>query len=116
MDRSEAVTKVATELYATEKAVDDAILHATSLIQSMIAGRSALSISPIAGADSQAKVMETLVALSAARDCIVASHAEMQKDHRRMGWGTYAAGTTGKPKDADDSPMVGGKVAQLRVA
>lgn len=116
MDRSEAVANVAADLYATEKAVDDAILHATSLIQSMIAGRAALNLSPVSGAESQAKVMETLAALSSARECIVASHAEMQKDHRRMGWGTFAAGPTGKPKDADDSPMVGGKVAQLRVA
>ena len=116
MDRSEAVSNVAAELYATEKAVDDAILHATSLIQSMIAGRAALNLSPVSGADSQTKVMETLIALSAARDCIVASHAEMQKDHRRMGWGVFAAGPVGKPKDADDSPMIEPKIARLRVA
>ena len=115
MDRSEAVANVAAELYATEKAVDDAILHATSLIQSMIAGRAELNLSPVSGADSQTKVMETLAALSAARECIVASHAEMQKDHRRMGWGVFAAGPTGKPADADNRPMIS-KVPELRVA
>ena len=112
MDRCEAVAAVAAELYATEKAVDEAILHATSLVQSMIAGRAALSISAVAGAESQAKVMETLAALSTAREAIVASHAEMQKDHRRMGWGTYAAGIIGKPADVDDRPMV--RTAELK--
>ena len=115
MDRTDAVAAVAAELYATEKAVDDAIVHATSLIQSMIAGRAALSLSPVSGSESQAKVMETLAALSAARECIVASHAVMQKDHRRMGWGVYAAGPVEKPKEWDDRPM-NPKVARLHVA
>ena len=115
MDRSEAVSKVASELYATEKAVDEAILYATGLVQAMIAGRSALSLSALAGAESQAKIMETLATLSAAREAIVTTHAEMQKDHRRMGWGTYAVGPTGKPADADDRPMVR-KADHLRVA
>ena len=34
-----------------------------------------------------------------AREAIVACHAELQKDHRRMGYGTYAAGPIGKPDD-----------------
>ena len=36
MDRTEVIAGVAGELYATEKAVDDAIAHATALVQSMI--------------------------------------------------------------------------------
>lgn len=115
MDRCEVVAAVAADLYATEKAVDDAIVHATSLIQSMIAGRAALSVSPVAAADSQAKIMETLMALQTARSGIIASHAELQKDHRRMGWGTYAAGPIGKPAEWDDRPM-NPKNAHLRVA
>lgn len=115
MGHAETVAAVAAELYATEKAVDDAIVHATALIQSMIAGRAELSLSPVAGSESQAKVMETLMALQAARTGIVASHAEMQKDHRRMGWGTYAAGPIGKPAEWDDRPM-NRKESHLRVA
>ncbi|WP_292043547.1 MULTISPECIES: hypothetical protein [unclassified Brevundimonas] len=101
MDRTEVVTGIANELYATELAVDDAISHAAAMVQALIAGRNELSISAIAGTASQTKAMETLAALSAAREAIVSCHEEMQKDHRRMGWGTYAAGTRDKPSDLD---------------
>jgi hypothetical protein len=43
--------------------------------------------------------METIAALAAARESIVACHGELQKDHRRLGFGTYAAGPIGKPDD-----------------
>lgn len=105
MDRTEVVTSISTELYATEQAVDAAIAHAAAMVQAMIAGRAALSVSPVSGAASQAKAMATLSALSAAREAIVDCHAEMQKDHRRMGWGVYAAGTADKPLEWDDTPM-----------
>ena len=77
--------------------LDSAIVQTTTLVQSMIGARTALSVSPVSGATAQAKAMETLAALSAAREAIVACHDELQKDHRRMGWGTYAAGTLDKP-------------------
>lgn len=99
MDRTEVIAGVAGDLHATEKALDAAITQATTLVQSMIGARAALSISPVAGAASQAKAMETIAALSAARDAIVACHAELQKDHRRMGWGVYNAGPVDKPDD-----------------
>jgi len=100
MDRTEVVTGIANELYATELAVDDAISHAAAMVQALIAGRNELSISAIAATASQTKAMETLAALSAAREAIVSCHEEMQKDHRRMGWGTYA-GVRDKPSDLD---------------
>ena len=99
MDRVEVVASVAGDLHATEQAVDAAITQATALVQSMIGARAALSISPVSGAGSQAKAVEAIMALSTAREAIVACHAEMQKDHRRLGWGTYAAGPVGKPDD-----------------
>ena len=97
MDRTEVVAGVAGDLHATEVAIDKALTQATSLVQSMIGARSALSVSPVAGTVSQAKVIETIAALGAAREAIVACHAELQKDHRRMGWGTYAVGPLNKP-------------------
>lgn len=109
MDRSEVIASVAGDLYATEKAVDAAITQATTLVQSMIGARAALSVSPVAGATSQAKAMETIAALSTAREAIVACHAELQKDHRRMGWGVYAAGPVDKPDDWE-TPVGGPRV------
>ena len=105
MDRTEVIAGVAGELYATEKAVDDAIAHATALVQSMIGARTALSISAVSGAASQAKAIEAIAALSTAREAVVACHAELQKDHRRLGYGVYAAGPLNKPEEWDNRPM-----------
>ncbi|CAN5366609.1 hypothetical protein BH09PSE1_BH09PSE1_05660 [soil metagenome] len=99
MERAEVIASVAGDLSATERAIDTAIAHATTLVQAMIGARSTLSISPIAFAASQAKAMETIATLAAARDAIVACHGDMQKDHRRMGWGTYAMGPLDKPDE-----------------
>jgi len=115
MDRTEVIAGVAGELYATEKAVDDAITHATTLVQAMIGARAALSISPVAGAGSQAKAIEAITALSTARDAVVACHSELQKDHRRLGYGTYAVGPVNKPDQWDDRPMIR-QDSHLRVA
>ena len=115
MDRTEVIAGVASELYATEKAVDDAITHATTLVQSMIGARAALSISPVSGAASQAKAVEAIMALSTAREAVVACLAELQKDHRRLGYGVYAAGPVNKPDEWDDRPMTR-KADHLRVA
>lgn len=99
MDRTDIVAGVAGDLYATERAVDAAITQATTLVQSMIGARVALAVSPVAGAGSQSKAMEAISALGVARDAVVACHAELQKDHRKMGWGVYAVGPLDKPDD-----------------
>jgi hypothetical protein len=116
MDRTEVVASVAGDLYATERAIDAALTSATTLVQSMIGGRTLLKVSPVAGSVSQAKAVEAIAALSAARDAVVACHAEMQKDHRRMGWGTYAVGPLDKPDDWSDRvpPAVTDNTAQIR--
>lgn len=102
MNKDQVIASVASDLGATEVALDAAIVQATTLVQSMIGARTALSVSPVAGAAAQAKAMETIAALSAAREAIVGCHEELQKSHRRMGWGTYAAG----PLDKEGLPMV----------
>lgn len=102
MDRSSTINAVAADLHASEKAIDDAIIQATTLVQTMIGSRMALSVSPIAGAVSQAKAVEMITALSAARDAVVACHTELAKDHRRMGYGTYSVGPLDKPSDPAD--------------
>ena len=99
MERTEVIASVAGDLHATEHAIDAAITQATMLVQSFIGARTALSLSPVAATASQAKAMETISALAAARESIVACHAELQKDHRRLGYGSYAAGPIGKPDD-----------------
>ncbi|HEY0925878.1 hypothetical protein [Brevundimonas sp.] len=108
MDKAEVIASVAGDLNATEQAVDAAIAQATTLVQAMIGARTALSLSPVTGAESQAKAMEAIAALSAARQAVVACHEELAKDHRRMGWGTYAIGVLDKPAETGPAqPPVG---------
>ncbi|MDP2765034.1 MAG: hypothetical protein Q8O54_09375 [Brevundimonas sp.] len=89
MSKTEVIASVAGDLQSTEQAVDAAIAHATTLVQSMIGARTALSLSPVLGAESQAKAMEAIASLAAARQAMVSCHEELAKDHRRMGWGVF---------------------------
>ena len=90
MDKTQVIASVAGDLNATEQSVDAAIAHATTLVQSMIGSRSALNLSPVVGADAQAKALEAVAALGAARQAMVACHEELAKDHRRLGYGVFA--------------------------
>ena len=104
MDRAQVVASVAGDLNATETAIDAAITASTTLVQSMIGARTLLKASPVAGSGSQAKAMEAIAALSVAREAIVACHAELQKDHRRLGYGVYNVGPLNKPDDWERVP------------
>ena len=112
MDKAQVIAHVAGDLNATEQALDEAIVRATALVQSMIGARTQLGISPVAGTASQAKAMETIAALSAAREAVVACHTEMAKDHRRLGYGVFASGGINKGGEYSDDKPTG----QLRVA
>ena len=89
MDKTQVIASVAGDLDATEQAVDAAIARATTLVQSFIGARASLNLSPVAGAEAQAKALEAIAALGAARQAMVACHEQMAKDHRRLGFGTY---------------------------
>ena len=106
MDKAQVIASVAGDLNATEKSVDEAITRATTLVQSMIGGRAAMNVSPVVGADAQARAMEAITALAAARQAVVACHEELAKDHRRMGYGVYA-GNESKTGDGTRPPTTG---------
>lgn len=106
MDKAEVIAHVAGDLHATEQALDEAIVRATALVQSMIGARTQLSLSPVTAAASQAKAMATIAALSAARESIVECHNEIAKDHRRLGYGVFAAGGLNKYPEGDTRPAV----------
>lgn len=105
MDKAQVIASVAGDLNATEQSVDEAIARATTLVQSMISSRSALNLSPVLGAEAQAKALEAIAALGAARQAMVSCHEELAKDHRRLGFGTYAG--PGMDKGRDTVPIVG---------
>ncbi len=99
MERAEVVASVAGDLYAAEQSIDAAITQATTLVQSMIGSRALLNVSACAGAEAQAKVLEAIAALGTARQAMVASHEQLAKDHRRMGYGAFAAGWDDKGQE-----------------
>ncbi len=111
MDHTAVVSHVVDDLTATEQAMDEAIVRATALVQSMIGARTQMSLSPVMGAASQAKAMETISALSAARAALVECHGELAKDHRRLGFGAYAHGL-----NKGERPDGTGSTGHLRVA
>jgi hypothetical protein len=102
MKQAEVIASVAGDLNSAEQSLDVAIAQATTLIQSMIGARTALSLSPISGAGSQARAMEAIAAMATAREALVACHEELAKDHRRLGYGVYATGHMNKPAEARD--------------
>ena len=119
MEKIEIMKVVADDLFATEKAVDDAIAQATDMVATMIQARRDANLSAVVGAEAQAKMIEAIAALGAARTAVVASHAEMSKVQRLVGLGHVAVGPTDKPEDdtgTGDRPR--GLVARraLRVA
>ena len=87
MTKAEVIASVAGDLNSAEQSLDTAIAQATTLIQSMIGARTALTLSPVAGAVSQGKAMEAVAALATAREALVACHEELARDHRRLGYG-----------------------------
>ncbi|MBX9460116.1 MAG: hypothetical protein KL785_02210 [Brevundimonas sp.] len=108
MDKAQVIASVAGDLNATEKSVDEAITRATTLVQSMIGGRTALNVSPVVGAEAQAKAMEAIAALGAARQAMVACHEELAKDHRRLGYGIFA-GSESKTEPGTTRPGTTGE-------
>lgn len=107
MDKAQVIASLAGDLKATEQSVDDAITRATTLVQAMIGARSALSLSPVAASEAQAKALEAIAALGAARQATVACHEELAKDHRRLGYGTYLGDGLNKGKDKETAPIIG---------
>lgn len=106
MDKAQVIASVAGDLNATEQSVDEAIARATTLVQAMIGARTALNLSPVSAADAQAKALEAIAQLGAARQALVACHGELAKDHRRLGYGVYS-GPMGKPGDGERPPTTG---------
>jgi hypothetical protein len=110
MNKADTIASVAGDLNSAEQSLDLAITQATTLIQSMIGARTALSLSPLSGAGSQARAMEAVAAMATAREALVACHEELAKDHRRLGYGVYASGILNKPAEA--APPTSGELSR----
>ena len=82
-----------TKLFATENAVDAAILEASQLLAGLIEARNDIGFSAVLGTDAVAKVTLALSALSDSRRAMVEAHGELNDAKLRLGIRTKMVGT-----------------------
>ena len=97
MDKAFVAQRVATKLFATEAAVDQAMVEATELMAEALKARKDVSTSLVFADDVQVKLMEAISALSAARTAMVGVHGELAEAKLRLGIRTKMGGVENKP-------------------
>jgi hypothetical protein len=93
MDKAFVAQGVANKLFATEKAIDQAIADASLLVAEMVQARQMLNVSAVLGDESMAKTAKAIATLAEARSAIVAVHHELEETKLRLGIRTKLAGT-----------------------
>jgi len=88
--------RVATKLFATEAAVDAAMVEVTEMMAELIQARKDLGLSPVVANGASAKLAQAVQALSEARTAVVDAHAELDETRLRIGVRTRLAGVYDK--------------------
>jgi hypothetical protein len=114
VDKTLVAQRVANRLFATEDAVDAAILEATQLLGGMIEARKDIGFSAVLGTEAVAKIGAALNALTEARSAVVDAHNQLAETKLRLGIRTKMFGTG--PKGFGETAVVGDDVAQQRRA
>jgi hypothetical protein len=106
MDKALIAQTVANKLFATEDAVDTAILEASKLMGGLIDARHEMRLSSVIGDDAVAKVAAALSALTEARKAMVETHHELAEVKLRVGIRTKLLGVTDSSAFAGHEPAV----------
>ena len=85
MDKAIIAKRVADRLFATEKAVDVAILEASQLLSGLIEARQEMGVNAVLGSDTLSKLSAALVALNDARQSVVETHTGLAEVQLRLG-------------------------------
>lgn len=85
MEKAFVAQRVAKKLFATEKAVDSAMVEAAELMSEMLKSRQDMNVSLVFADDVQVKMMEAIKALSEARTAMVGVHGELNEAKLRLG-------------------------------
>ena len=107
MDKALIAQTVANKLWATEDAVDKAIVQASQLMGGILEARQELRVSAVVGDDAVSKVAAAVAALAEARKAVVEAHNELAEVKLRVGIRTKLLGVVGKDMVADHEPMTG---------
>lgn len=97
MEKVFVAQRVAKKLYATEAAVDGAMVEAAELLGEMLRARKDVKVSMVFADDVQVKMLEAIKALSEARTAMVGVHNELNEAKLRLGIRTKMAGYEDKP-------------------
>jgi hypothetical protein len=85
MEKVFVAQRVASKLFATEAAVDSAMVEAAELMSVMLAARKDVNASLVFADDVQVKMMEAIKALSEARTAMVGVHTQLDEAKLRLG-------------------------------
>jgi hypothetical protein len=85
MEKVFVARRVAGKLFATEAAVDNAMVEAAELLGEMLKARKDVNASLVFADDVQVKMMEAIKALSEARTAMVGVHNELEEAKLRLG-------------------------------
>jgi len=99
MDKVKTAKRVAERLFATEEALDGAMVQASGLLQVMIEGRRELKLSAVAGEAAQSRVAESIAALAEARRAVMAAHGALANLQRKMDLDDNDLGPLDKPEE-----------------
>jgi hypothetical protein len=100
---------VADKLFATEQAVDEAMVRASQFLESMVEARRELNLSAVAGEVATSRTAESIAALAEARRAVMAAHSALQSLQRKLGVDdeliTHAASKGGETWPSQDTAI-----------
>jgi len=105
--------RVANKLYATEAAIDAAVVEAAQLLTDLVQARKDLGLSATVGNSATNKLAQAMAALNEARSATVEMHNELNGLKLRLGVRTKMIGFE---KDPGPTPTGLHEVADLRDA
>jgi hypothetical protein len=92
MDKAFVAQRVASKLFATERAVDAAMIEAAELMADMLKARADVGVSAVVGDRASVKLTQALAALGEARSAVVDMHGELNEVKLRLGIRTKLVG------------------------
>ncbi|MFY8143696.1 MAG: hypothetical protein ACOVMT_07445 [Caulobacter sp.] len=99
MEKVFVAQRVATKLFASENAVDAAMVETAELMADLLKARKDLGVSAVVGDRAAAKLAEAMTALSEARSAMVDAHNELNDVKLRIGVRTKMVGFEDKPPE-----------------
>nr|WP_232793378.1 hypothetical protein [Caulobacter hibisci] len=90
-------------MFATENAIDTAMVNAAELMSDMLKARKDLGLSAVVGDKASAKLVEAMAALGEARSAMVGMHNELSEVKLRVGIRTKLAGVENKSEELGET-------------